>query len=156
MKHVDYVASVSDQDAYAYSGQKCSAQSILFVHENWNKAGIKDKLKSLASRRNLQDLTIGPVLTVNNERFLKHKNNLLKIPGATVLFGGELLKNHSIPACYGSFEPTAISIPLSEFLKPGNFELCTTEIFGPFQVFTLYFVMVRIVSYLIFVDCCRL
>lgn len=30
---VDYVAWVCDQDAYACSGQKCSAQSILFMHE---------------------------------------------------------------------------------------------------------------------------
>lgn len=31
----DYVAWTSDQDAYAMSGQKCSAQSMLFAHENW-------------------------------------------------------------------------------------------------------------------------
>ena len=30
---LDYVAWQSDQDAYAFSGQKCSAQSILFVHQ---------------------------------------------------------------------------------------------------------------------------
>jgi 1-pyrroline-5-carboxylate dehydrogenase len=30
--NVDYVAWTSDQDAYAASGQKCSAQSIVFVH----------------------------------------------------------------------------------------------------------------------------
>jgi len=35
----DYVAWQCDQDAYACSGQKCSAQSILFVHENWAAAG---------------------------------------------------------------------------------------------------------------------
>ena len=29
----DYVAWVCDQDAYACSGQKCSAQSILFMHK---------------------------------------------------------------------------------------------------------------------------
>lgn len=29
----EYVAWVCDQDAYACSGQKCSAQSILFMHE---------------------------------------------------------------------------------------------------------------------------
>jgi 1-pyrroline-5-carboxylate dehydrogenase len=29
---IDYVAWVSDQDAYAASGQKCSAQSIIFAH----------------------------------------------------------------------------------------------------------------------------
>ena len=37
VSHLDYVAWQCDQDAYASQGQKCSAQSILFVHENWNK-----------------------------------------------------------------------------------------------------------------------
>lgn len=32
VSNLDYVAWVSDQDAYAASGQKCSAQSIIFVH----------------------------------------------------------------------------------------------------------------------------
>ncbi len=30
--NLEYVAWVSDQDAYAATGQKCSAQSILFAH----------------------------------------------------------------------------------------------------------------------------
>ena len=38
----DYVAWQCDQDAYACSGQKCSAQSILFVHENWAAAGATE------------------------------------------------------------------------------------------------------------------
>lgn len=45
VKEFDYVAWTADQDAYAYSGQKCSAQSILFAHENWVKAGIEARLK---------------------------------------------------------------------------------------------------------------
>ena len=49
----DYVAWTSDQDAYAATGQKCSAQSILFAHENWVKAGIYDKLKAQAAKRKL-------------------------------------------------------------------------------------------------------
>ena len=53
----------------AYSGQKCSAQSALFVHSNWVKAGILPKLEELAGRRKLSDLTIGPILTVNNDRW---------------------------------------------------------------------------------------
>ncbi|KAF0712207.1 hypothetical protein AaE_012086, partial [Aphanomyces astaci] len=78
---VDYVAWVSDQDAYACSGQKCSAQSILFYHKNWlvhfsAKAGIEDKLKTLAARRQLDDLTIGPVLTVTTKRMLDHVDDL--------------------------------------------------------------------------------
>lgn len=68
MSNVDYVAWVSDQDAYAYSGQKCSAQSALFVHRNWVKAGFLEKIKTLAERRSISDNTIVPVLTVNNNR----------------------------------------------------------------------------------------
>ena len=43
----DYVAWQCDQDAYACSGQKCSAQSILFVHENWAAAGAAPRLSGL-------------------------------------------------------------------------------------------------------------
>jgi hypothetical protein len=136
----EYVAWQCDQDAYAYSGQKCSAQSILFAHDNWVAKGLLDKLKvggweweasgtvggcmrgcmrgwvggmtassavgpclnslpmavlllcdialllssigqGLAGRRKLEDLTVGPVLTVTNKRYLDHINALLKIKG---------------------------------------------------------------------------
>jgi hypothetical protein len=66
---IDFVAFTSDQDAYAYSGQKCSAQSALFVHVNWTKAGFLDKIKALALRRSVKDNTIVPILTVNNDRY---------------------------------------------------------------------------------------
>ena len=79
------------QDAYACSGQKCSAQSVLFMHKNWAKAGLEKKLVELASRRKLSDLTIGPVLTVTTKRMLEHVDALLKIPGARVAFGAEEL-----------------------------------------------------------------
>jgi hypothetical protein len=35
VQEVDYVEWVCHHDAYARSGQKLSAQSILFMHENW-------------------------------------------------------------------------------------------------------------------------
>lgn len=66
---IDYVAYTCDQDAYAYSGQKCSAQSALFAHSNWVKAGLLDKLKTLVARRSISDSTIVPVLTVTNDRY---------------------------------------------------------------------------------------
>ncbi|KAL2935069.1 putative aldehyde dehydrogenase [Bienertia sinuspersici] len=134
----DYVAWVCDQDAYACSGQKCSAQSILFMHENWSASPLISKLKELAARRKLEDLTIGPVLTVTTEAMLEHVQKLLKIPGSKILFGGEPLENHSIPSIYGAFKPTAVYVPLEEILKENNFELVTKEIFGPFQVITDY------------------
>lgn len=134
----DYVAWVCDQDAYACSGQKCSAQSILFMHENWSKSPLISKLKDLAARRKLEDLTVGPVLTVTTEAMSEHVKKLLKIPGSKLLFGGETLENHSIPSVYGAFKPTAVYVPLEEILKDKNFELVTKEIFGPFQIITDY------------------
>jgi 1-pyrroline-5-carboxylate dehydrogenase len=135
VQNEDYVAWVCDQDAYACSGQKCSAQSILFMHENWKKVGFKEKLKELAARRKLEDLTVGPVLTVTTEHMLEHINKLMDIPGAHLAYGGKPLDGHNIPKVYGAMEPTAVFVPLKEMLKSKeNFALATTEIFGPFQV----------------------
>ncbi|MCD7468947.1 hypothetical protein HAX54_007504 [Datura stramonium] len=138
VNEVDYVAWVCDQDAYACSGQKCSAESILFMHENWGKSSLIDKMTELAARRKLDDLTIGPVLTVTTETMLDHAKKLLEIPGSRLLFGGEALENHSIPTIYGAIKPTAIFIPLEEILKDEHYHLVTKEIFGPFQVVTEY------------------
>ena len=135
---VDYVAWVADQDAYACSGQKCSAQSLMFMHQNWVDAGIVDKMEALASKRNLADLSIGPVLSHSTAEILDHTNLLLAIPGARLAFGGKELENHTTPDCYGMVEPTAVYVPLEELLKEENFANCCTEIFGPFQVLTSY------------------
>ncbi|XP_010934312.1 probable aldehyde dehydrogenase isoform X2 [Elaeis guineensis] len=138
VQEVDYVAWVCDQDAHACSGQKCSAQSILFMHENWVSSELIPKMLCLAKRRKLEDLTIGPVLTVTTESMLEHIDKLLNIPGSKLLFGGEPLENHSIPKIYGALKPTAVFIPLTEILKSNNFDLVTKEIFGPFQIITDY------------------
>lgn len=132
---LDYVAWQCDQDAYNASGQKCSAQSILFVHRNWS-GPLLPKLGELAARRQLEDLTIGPVLSWTNERMLAHADRIGSIPGAKLLFGGKLLEGHSIPVRYGAMEPTAVQVPLSSIDE--NFDLVTTELFGPFQVVVEY------------------
>ena len=49
--------------AYATQGQKCSAQSIMFVHDNWKEAGFLEKITTNAAKRSLDDLTIGKSLT---------------------------------------------------------------------------------------------
>lgn len=138
VSNIDYIAWQCDQDAFASGGQKCSAQSIMFAHDNWVKAGIFDKIKKKASTRKLDDFTIGPVLTLTTDQILSHVDALLKIPGASVLFGGKELDNHKIPSVYAAVEPTAIYVPLKEILKEENFELCTTEQFAPFQIVTSY------------------
>ncbi len=131
---LDFVAEQCDKDAYAASGQKCSAQSILFAHYNWVENGLLDKMIAIAANRNLADLTIGPVLTRTTQELLSHISNLLKIPGARLICGGKPLLGHNIPECYGALEPTAVYIPLYQVAK--NFKLATSEVFGPIQVIT--------------------
>jgi 1-pyrroline-5-carboxylate dehydrogenase len=79
---VDYVAWQCDQDAYACSGQKCSAQSVLFAHEAWRGSGLLKAWGERARARKLENLTVGPVITVTTERMLAHVQRLLEIPGA--------------------------------------------------------------------------
>jgi len=133
---LEYVAWQCDQDAYACSGQKCSAQSILFAHSNWVQLGLLDRMKQLAATRKLDDLTIGPVISWTTEAMLQHTQRLLSIPGARLLFGGKPLQNHRIPSVYGAIEPTAVFVPLEQMLKQEHFGAVTTEVFGPFQVVT--------------------
>jgi 1-pyrroline-5-carboxylate dehydrogenase len=112
------------------------------VHENWVKnTDILDKLASLANRRNLEDLTVGPTLSVTTQKFKQHIDRLLQIPGARVLWGGSEINNgeHSIPECYGAMRPTAVYVPLDGMLAgEENFRAATREIFAPFQVVTEY------------------
>mmetsp|Transcript_86162 Transcript_86162/g.152614 ORF Transcript_86162/g.152614 Transcript_86162/m.152614 type:complete len:556 (+) Transcript_86162:43-1710(+) len=139
---VEFVAWQADQDAYAFSGQKCSAQSMLFVHENWNtpEIDIVGKLAAKASTRNLKDFTIGPVITWTTERFMNHVKSCLSLPGASLAFGGNPLDpaSHSIPARYGAVQPTAVRLPVETLMDPKNFEIATVELFGPFQVIVDY------------------
>ena len=135
---VDYVAWQCDQDAYASIGQKCSAQSICFVHENWKESGLIDKMKANAAKRTLNDYTVGPVLTNTTQKCLDHTNRLASIPGAQIMWGGKELTNHKIPAVYGAIEPTAVYVPLEEMMKPENFDSCVSELFAPFQVVTFF------------------
>lgn len=66
---VDYNVWQCDQDAFAFTGQKCSAQSMIFVHENWltPEVDFVNKIGAQAAKRNLEDMTLGPVLTWSNE-----------------------------------------------------------------------------------------
>jgi 1-pyrroline-5-carboxylate dehydrogenase len=81
VQNADYVAWQCDQDAYACSGQKCSAQSMLFAHSHWVKAGLFEKMQALAAKRNLADLTCGPVMTWTTEGMLVRGGAVYCTPG---------------------------------------------------------------------------
>ncbi len=106
------------------------------MHDNWAGA-LQSRLGTLAARRNLGDLTNGPVLTWTNTMIREHIDALLAVPGAELLFGGAPLTGHDVPDCYGAYEPTAISVPL-DAISGEHFDLATTELFGPFQVVVSY------------------
>lgn len=40
---------------------------MVFLHKNWVEAGFLDKIKELALKRSVDNLTIGPVITYTNE-----------------------------------------------------------------------------------------
>lgn len=130
LKEIDYIAWQSDHDAYTLGGQKCSAQSILFAHEDWIQAGFLDKIKAYAEKRTFETLSIVPILTWSNKRIQSHVDAVLKIPGSKLLFGGEAITNTKVPEQYGLYKPTATFVPISEFKN--HYDLVTTELFGPF------------------------
>ena len=133
---IESIANISDNDAYNCSGQKCSAQSILFIHNEWKNTDFIDRITKLAEKRNIKDLTIGPTLSIDNKHFNEHLNDILKIHGSELLFGGKEIENHTIPSVYGSMKPTAVVVPIESFKK--EFNLLTKEIFGPFQIIVFY------------------
>jgi hypothetical protein len=45
-------------------------------------AGLEKALAQRAASRRLEDLTVGPVLSVTTETMMAHKERLLQIPGA--------------------------------------------------------------------------
>ena len=73
------------------------------MHRNWRKSGLLEKMAEQAGKRSLSNLTIGPVLTWNNDKIKAHIDAILELEGTEVLFGGAPLKNHNIPACYGAW-----------------------------------------------------
>lgn len=90
-------------------------------------------IEQQAAKRSLKDLTIGPVLTWNNDQIQAHVNEVASLEGAKILFGGQPLPSgHSIPQQYGSYQPTAIQVPLKHFRGDKKFQLLTKELFGPF------------------------
>lgn len=54
------------------------------------------------------------------------------------MFGGVPLRNHTIPAQYGAYQPTAIKVPIKHFRGKKKRDLICTELFGPFQIVVEY------------------
>lgn len=106
----------------------------MFVHRNWAKTDFYDKFKAQAAKRSLTDLTIGPVITWNNEQIKAHIDACMELDGAEIITGGKPLKDHSIPKYYGSYEPTCIKVPLKHLRAKKKRDLITTELFGPFSI----------------------
>uniref|UniRef100_A0A6T6Y3B1 Aldehyde dehydrogenase domain-containing protein n=1 Tax=Hemiselmis tepida TaxID=464990 RepID=A0A6T6Y3B1_9CRYP len=137
----DMVAYQCDQDAYACSGQKCSAMSILFMHDNWANSGLLTRLSAMAGTRSLGDLTVGPTLSVPPHEIKAHLQSLLSLPGSRLLWGGEDIEggNHTIPDCYGAMQPTAVFVPLETIMASEEaYAKVSKECFAPIYVITQF------------------
>ena len=95
-------------------------------------------MEAQAAKRSLKDLTVGPILTWNNEKIKAHLDAILELDGVKILWGGVPLKDHTIPAIYGSYAPTAVYVPIKHFRGKKSRELLLTELFGPFQIIAEY------------------
>ena len=135
---IENIARISDNDSYNCSGQKCSAQSILFMHQNWERTNLIERLKELANQRNIHDLSIGPTLTWDNTQIKSHINQILcHVKNSKLVFGGDEIENHTIPVVYGSMKPTAVKLDILD-INERNFKLISKELFGPFQLIITY------------------
>ena len=126
------IYELCNSDAYNFSGQKCSAQSMLFIHDSHDLVKFKDKLNCLSKTN-----TMGPILTLTSDEMLSHVEKLLNIKGSKLWFGGKKLEHGTIPKYLGYIEPTAVYIPIDS-IDEDNIDVVTKEIFGPVQVITSY------------------
>ncbi|KAF7124831.1 hypothetical protein RHSIM_Rhsim12G0078400 [Rhododendron simsii] len=72
-------------DIYAYF-------YVLYLMQNWSKSSLLHQMNDLATRRKLEDLIIGPVLTFTTKAMLVHVNKVLQVAGSKLLFGGDIIK----------------------------------------------------------------
>ena len=121
-----------NNDAYSFSGQKCSAQSILFLHNSWDINKFRSSLKKLSKKK-----TMGPLISINNIDIKNQINNILNIKGAKLWFGNEIIDSKCVPSNFGLIKPTAIYIPIKN-ITDDNYKLVFNEIFGPVQIITEY------------------
>lgn len=128
----DLIYDISTKDAYSFSGQKCSAQSLLFIDENWDLCEFRRNLCNRAYKEKM-----GPIITLSSQEIIDHVNELLNITGAELWFGNRKLYKGRMLDETGYIEPTAVYIPIKE-INEKNIKLVTKEIFGPFQVVTSY------------------
>lgn len=52
------------------------------MHRNWRKTNLLERMEEQASKRSLDDLTVGPVLTWSNEQIQAHLDAVLELDGA--------------------------------------------------------------------------
>lgn len=112
----------------------------MFMHRNWRKTNVLETMESQASKRSLENLTLGPVITWTTKAIQEHVDKVLALDGVELLFGGEPLENHSIPDCYGAYKPTAVRVPLKHFKNTNGrkAQLLMSELFGPFTIVVEY------------------
>lgn len=123
--NVQNISKLCSSDAYTFSGQKCSAQSILFVHDTWDFNKLIYDINNYSKGEKMSQL-----MSISNKQINQHIDNILKIRGSKILFGGKIIGSNIM-------KPTAIYVPMNKINK-FNINLIFKEIFAPFQIITSY------------------
>ena len=61
------------------------------MHRNWTKTNFYELLEQQAGKRTLKNLSVGPILSWNNEKIKAHIDAVMELEGAKILFGGKPL-----------------------------------------------------------------
>jgi 1-pyrroline-5-carboxylate dehydrogenase len=122
------------QGAFGRSGQKCSANSVLLVHENiWPelKKQLIEKTKALKTKKPFeQDADMGPVINKRAfDRIKGYVNRAKADPACTVLIGNEAVNLQQI-GVENSEHCTYIPPTIIE-VNTKSHELLKEEVFGP-------------------------
>jgi 1-pyrroline-5-carboxylate dehydrogenase len=113
-------------------------EDFLIVSKNLAGTEFYEKLKGLAGKRNLKEFTVAPVLSATNKDYEAYRDYALSLGGSKILFGGKELEGHSIPSCYGAWEPSAYFVPLKHLNDPQTLSKLKQKPFGPTQIISEY------------------
>lgn len=133
----DKIVKQCFKDMFGYSGQKCSAQSLLFLPKHKTSEFIH-MLLPLINECNFEDCTLSPTMSVSNDKIKEYINFVLSHEGSQLCSGGKALphvgEEYIINQTYGTYSPTCLYVPIEHLQRRGICE----EIFAPVSLITEY------------------
>lgn len=134
-EHNQKILDQMDRDAFELSGQKCSAQRLLFVPRKYSNIVEQSIEQNLINRHRFK-YGIVPTLSVSNGQISEHIEKLAKILIPERIIGGKPIEHLPYFNQYGYYQPTTVITNVEQLNK--NISYVSTEIFAPIQILSYY------------------